>query len=639
MCGICGYFSSAVPRQVMQPCLEKMTSCLARRGPDDQGCWLDADINLGFGHRRLSIIDLSQAASQPMHSHDSRLVMTFNGEIYNYIELRDELEKIGVEFKTSSDSEVLLEAIARWGIEEALKKSRGMLALAVFDRREKKLYLARDRFGEKPLYYYHRPDCLAFASDLESFRHVPNLEMRLDMQALAGYLKYNFVPGTHSIFQDISQVTPGSILSFSCCQDSVEKNGCEEFWRILPVESRGAFVGSFEDAVGQLKDLLDQVIMEQRRSDVEIGCFLSSGIDSSLLGKLLHAHGRERLKTFNIGFADEEFDESEGAAFYAAAIGADHQQIIFSDNDVARLLPECVQAYSEPFADTSQLPMLLLCREARKKVKVCLSGDGADEVFAGYVRHVQVPWLQRIARKLPAQLLELAGRAASRISLRRLRAIEKLAAGFPMPIKLPRHLAVKIHKFAWLAGSGENFHDALLAEWHKDALPLSAEPYSPEFFAGSVSGLRGLQQNDISAYLRDDVLVKTDRAAMYHGLETRLPYLDPRVWEFVCALPEDFLIGNGHGKRLLQALHNRLLPEYRSSRGKTGFSPSLRRLLSGRLRGWAEERLFDPILPQVGIDARLIAKKWQEFSEGRYDWTFSIWALIVLAEWLRKNLR
>lgn len=623
----------------MLPCLEKMTACLARRGPDDQRCWLDADINFGLGHRRLSIIDLSKAAAQPMHSDDSGLVMTFNGEIYNYIELREELEKVGVEFNTSSDSEVLLAAIATWGIEKALKKARGMLALAVFDRNKKRLYLARDRFGEKPLYVYHRRDCLAFSSDLESFKHLKDVKLRLDMRAVAGFLKYNFVPGGHSIYQDIFQVKPGTILSFSCSSDEVSQVGSKEYWQIGADENVAPFVGSFADAVEQLKDLLGQVIKEQRRSDVEIGCFLSSGIDSSLLSRLLQQQGFDRLKTFNVGFADEEFDESEGAAFYARKIGADHQQIIFSDDDVARLLPDCVAAFSEPFADTSQLPMLLLCREARKKVKVCLSGDGADEVFAGYVRHLQVPWFQKAAKILPQKLFGLAGRVAGNISLRRLRAIEKLAAGFPLPIRLPRHLAVKVHKFAWMARSIDNFHDSLLAEWQKDALPLSEQPYLPEFFDRQASGLRGLQQNDISAYLRDDVLVKTDRAAMYHGLETRLPYLDPRLWEFVCSLPEDFLIGGGQGKRLLQALHNRLLPEYRSGRGKTGFSPSLRRLLCGRLRHWVAERLNDPILMRVGLDARVITKKWQEFVEGRYDWTFSIWALVMLAEWLRKNVR
>ena len=639
MCGICGYFSTQTGRMDLQSQLARMTRSLRRRGPDGEGLWFDEELTLGFGHRRLSVIDLSSAAGQPMFSGNGRYILTFNGEIYNYVELKKELAVLGVVFKTSSDTEVLLEAICMWGLKETLLKVRGMLALALFDKNSRRLYLARDRFGEKPLYYTFNENVLAFSSELKSFKYLKDIALNPNEGAIAGYFRYNFVPGLQTVFKDIYKVENGTILTFELDKDFVRFVCCEKYFCVVQEwQRRGYFSGSLRDAQDQLEELLKIVVNEQRRSDVEVGCFLSSGVDSTLLAALLQQQNERPIKTFNIAFADDEFDESDGAAFFARQIGSDHHRVVFSDNDVVRLLPECVSAFSEPFADTSQLPMLLLCQYSKEKVKVCLSGDGADELFGGYVRHRQIPMLQKQFARFEGFCLELAGRSLVRIPLNRLRAIEKVLRHASVGLDVPRHFATKLHKLGWAMLNSPEIYDSLLAEWHHGDLPVKAVALRPDFLEVDKAGpFHSVLLNDLNIYLRDDILVKTDSSAMCYGLETRLPYLDKRVFEFALSLPEKYLLNMGKQKIILNSLRDKLLPGKWQFQAKSGFSPPLRRLLKGRLRDWAESLIFAPILENHGVDLDVVRKKWQEFQQQKYDWTFSIWALMIFSSWLEKS--
>lgn len=638
MCGVCGYFSGEISRDELKQRLQLMTRSLARRGPDGEKVWLAENVNFGLGHRRLSIIDLSPAAAQPMRSVDGRYVITFNGEIYNYPELKNDLSKEGVLFTTASDTEVLLQAIIAWGLPQALKKARGMWALALYDGLERRLHLARDRFGQKPLFYYFDQGNLAFSSDQQAFKYLHEKRFLLNPCAIAGFLRYSFIAGVQTVLQQVNKVENGSILSFSLLNNQATLTGTEKYWDTVKVWSEAKpFSGSLAEAESYLQEMLCQVLREQKRSDVELGCFLSGGVDSTVLAKMLQQQSDKPIKTFTVGFADEEFDESEIAADFARQIGSEHNQIMFSDEDVVRLLPDCVEAYSEPFADTSQLPMLLLCGEARRQVKVCLSGDGADELFAGYVRHRQMPWLYSGAEKFPF-FAKLSGRALCRAPLKKLRVLGKIVGSFGLRGDMPRHFAVKLHKLGWALQQHDKMHDSLLTEWQNGELPISAVPVVPEFQPYTSNHvLKTILLNDINSYLRDDILVKADGAAMFHGLETRLPYLDKRLFEFVAGLPENFFIAGKQQKLLLRRLQHNLFPERKINLAKCGFSPGLRRLLRGRLHDWAEAAINDPILADSGLDAKIIAKKWQEFVSGRYDWTFPVWSLIVLSHWLKRN--
>lgn len=638
MCGICGYFSGEIARDELKQRLQLMTRSLARRGPDGEKVWLANDNNLGLGHRRLSIIDLSAAAAQPMLSGDGRYAITFNGEIYNYLELRDELSKENVIFATASDSEVLLQAIITWGLGQALKKARGMWALALYDRVERRLHLARDRFGQKPLFYFSDQHNLVFSSDLQAFKYLHEKRFKLNSSAIAGFLQYSFISGEQTIFQQVNRVENGSILSFSLHNDDVILAGTEKYWDTVKIWNEAKpFSGCLVEAESQLHEMLCQILREQKRSDVELGCFLSGGVDSTVLARMLQQQSSKPLKTFTVGFADEEFDESALAADFARQIGSEHNQIMFSDEDVVRLLPDCFEAYSDPFADTSQLPMLLLCGEAKKQVKVCLSGDGADELFAGYVRHRQMPWLHAGAERFPV-FTKMFGRALCRLPLNRLRSLGKVVDSLGLDGNTPRHLAVKLHKLGWALQQHEKMHESLLTEWQDGALPILAAPALPKFEPYSAKHiLKTILLNDINSYLRDDILVKTDGAAMFHGLETRLPYLDRRLFEFVASLPDNFFIAGRQQKILLGRLQRSLFPEIKQRQSKCGFSPGLRRLLRGRLHDWAAAAINDPILADTGLDTKIVAKKWQEFVSGRYDWTFPVWSLIVLSHWLKRN--
>lgn len=642
MCGICGGFSASAGHNEVASNVRAMTQSLFKRGPDGENIWQDTDLPLTIGHRRLSIIDLSSQANQPMLSADKRFVMAFNGEIYNYQEIGKDLEKIGTVFRSSSDSEVLLEAISRYGLEEALKKARGMFALAVYDRSQRRLHLARDRFGQKPLYFFHYGNRLYFASSAAAFRHCGDVKRTINRQAINSFLSFNYICGNRSIFNEISKVKNGSICTFSLAADEVVRSPDRCFYDICERwEKRTAFAGSFSDAVAALDFLLDEVIEEQKRSDVELGCFLSGGTDSSTLAAKLNKHLRQNLKTFTVGFSQADFDESASAKAFAQQIGCENHQFLFDDNELTAMIPEVAAAYEEPFADTSQLPTLFLSLKAREKVKVCLSGDGADEVFGGYIRHAAIPKILAWQAKLPFDLSRRAGQLLAKTPQKHLEKLTRLMTR--IGLRLPRHPALKLQKLlqAFGAESHEMLQLTIMNEMKEPALLPQDPDFLPDFLPSlQASPFRRGLLLDLMNYLRDDILVKIDRAAMNFGLETRMPYLDHRVVEFAFSLPDAFLFSSGVQKRILCELQKRLLPvPGTADNRKTGFSPALHGVLRGRLKDWALSMLEADELNEFGLENRLIRQKWFEFSGHTHDWTFSIWAMIVLSQWLQKFKR
>ncbi|MFZ5951506.1 MAG: asparagine synthase (glutamine-hydrolyzing) [Candidatus Rifleibacteriota bacterium] len=627
MCGIAGLVDTRIAETELLDSLQKMVALLTHRGPDSGNSVVENGV--GLGHRRLAIIDLSDNAKQPMKSACGRYIICFNGEIYNYREIRSKLQN--ERFRSSSDVEVLLEAIAAWGIEKTLEKLRGMFAFALFDRQDHQIFLARDHFGQKPLFFVHENHRLAFASELRAFKYLPGLQLDYDEQALAAYFRYNCIGARRSIFKQIRKVTGGSVYSFKIANDQVIRQPDRKFWSLDKAwENRQRFTGSFIDARQQLNDLLSQVVKEQMRSDVPIGCFLSGGTDSTLLAGLMKQHADFELPTFTVAFSDKNYDESAVARFYASQLRTRHHEILADENEMLQMVRLSAVAYDEPFADTSQLPTLLLCRQARRQVKVCLSGDGADEIFGGYYRHLLIPAMLRMKQGIFGPALAVMADVVKGLPLIKL---ERLGKMFEKTgLILPRHGAQKLHKMACAFSQNDlaAMHEDLMNNWKTDDLPF---PKNCQRIPASASPSRQSMLIDLETYLPDDILPKVDRAAMHFGLETRMPYLDLRVVDFAFSLPDEFFFHKGAQKRILRELRDSIYVENLSPGGKTGFSPSLPAMLRGSLRSWAEDRLASPLLSDLGFGRQTIFKRWHEFLRGQADWSFSLWALVQFVNW------
>ncbi len=627
MCGIAGLIDTRIAETELLGSLQKMVASLAHRGPDSGNCTVE--IGVGLGHRRLAIIDLSDNANQPMKSACGRYLICFNGEIYNYREIRQKL--LNERFRSGSDVEVLLEAIAAWGIEKTLETVRGMFAFALYDRDEHQIFLARDHFGQKPLFFFHENHRLAFASEVRAFKHVPGLQLDFDEQSLADYFSYNCIGSGRSVFRQLQKVPGGSVFSFKFTKDQVVRLPDRQFWNLSQAwENRGCFSGSYDEARLQLNELLSQVVKEQMSSDVPIGCFLSGGTDSTLLAGLMKHHADFELPTFTVGFSDPQFDESAVARFYANQLRTRHHVILADEKEMMQMVQMSGAAYDEPFADTSQLPTLLLCRQARQRVKVCLSGDGADELFGGYYRHLLIPAMLGLKQGIFGSALAKIAAFTEKIPLVKLERLLKMLGR--TGLRMPRHGAGKLHRMASAFARGDltAMHEDLMNNWKTGDLPFLS---NRRFITASASACRQSMLIDLETYLPDDILPKIDRAAMHFGLETRMPYLDLRVVEFAFSLPDAYFFYHGSQKRILRELRDSIYAENISPGGKTGFSPSLPAMLRGSLRSWAEDRLTSPLLVDIGFRRQAIFKRWHEFLKGRADWSFSLWALVQFVNW------
>lgn len=626
-----------------------MARQLAHRGPDDEGVWLDTSLGVALAHRRLSILDLSPAGHQPMTSPGGRYVIVFNGEIYNHLALRKALEQSAnaPAWRGHADTETLLAAFEVWGIENTLKKTVGMFALALWDRKGQTLTLARDRMGEKPLYYGWQQGCFLFASELKGLRRHPDFQGRVDRNALALFLRHNYVPAPYSIYEGIHKLLPGTYLTLSVDTLPGVLPEPAYYWRLRDAASQPLREDLCDaDAVTGLDTLLRQAVQGQMLADVPLGAFLSGGVDSSTVVALMQAQSTRPVRTFTMGFHETGYNEAEHAHAVAKRLGCEHTELYVTPGQALGVIPQLPELYDEPFADPSQIPTFLVAKLARQQVTVSLSGDGGDELFGGYNRHSWAAALWRRMRHLPLGARQAAALAMTSISP----AAWNRILGVMAPV-LPNRFrqAVpgdKLHKAAKLfaASRPEDIYLRLVSHWNEPARVVlgAQEPPTaitcPEHWLKAPDLESRMMYMDAISYLPDDILVKVDRAAMGVSLETRAPFLDHRLIEFAWRLPLSMKIRNGQGKWLLRQVLYQYVPQTLIERPKMGFGIPLDSWLRGSLRNWGEALLAEERLQREGFfDPAPIRKTWAEHLSGRRNQAYCLWNVLMFQAWLEQQ--
>ncbi|MBA3968046.1 MAG: asparagine synthase (glutamine-hydrolyzing) [Nitrospirales bacterium] len=651
MCGITGFFhrQKIENERWIRTVLSQMTSSLKHRGPDSSDIWCDAKPQIGLGHTRLAIQDLSPAGSQPMPSASGRFVLTFNGEIYNFQELRTELEQAGCKFRGHSDTEVLLTAIEEWGVTQALQRANGMFAFAIWDSITRTLTLARDRIGKKPLYYGWSGKTFLFASELKALKHHPDFDATIDPGALALYMQYSWIPTPSSIYQSIKKLPPGCFLSIS--PDSIPWTlEPQHYWSSQQVARHAehhAFSGTFEEAQEELSNILQQAVRQRMIADVELGALLSGGIDSTTVVALMQLASTRPVKTFSIGFWEEKYNEAPFAKAVAAQLGTDHTEYYLTPKDVQSIIPDLPGIYDEPFADSSQIPTLAISRITGQRVKVALSGDGGDELFAGYSRYQEClqrwnQWKQvpLPARQCSATLMEQAAKIAWLGK-------EHCRPGSSPALNSKNSSWAKLEKKSrWLPASTPV---ELMARRYnrypnvQDLLPNAPRTATflntPNMWPALKDPIHGMRFLDFSTYLPDDILVKVDRASMSVSLEIRCPLLDYRLVEFAWSLPASMCVSpQKTGKYILKQVLQKHVPPQYFERPKQGFALPVSEWLRDSLRDWAEDLLEETRLDQQGFfDPKLVHRIWRQHLSGWQDHDTLIWSILMFQSWLNNK--
>jgi asparagine synthase (glutamine-hydrolysing) len=643
MCGFAGVLdAAALPADALREVARRMSATLAHRGPDDAGDWADPAAGVAFGFRRLSIVDLSPEGHQPMTSAGGRFTVVFNGEVYNHVELREALEQAGERFRGRSDTEVMLACFERWGVRGSLPRFVGMFALAVWDAAERTLHLARDRMGIKPLFIHHRPGRLLFGSELKALRACAGWDAEVDPDALAAYLRHLYVPAPGCILRGVLKLPPGTLLSIRDVRAPLPQPVA--WWSVREAALAGArapFRGDDEEAVDEAERVIGDAVALRMRADVPLGAFLSGGIDSSLVVALMQARSVRAVRTFTIGFGEAEWDESAHAASVAHHLGTDHTDARLSPADALALVPSLPDWLDEPLADPSALPTLLVSRIARRHVTVALSGDGGDELFAGYHRYRQGEAAILRALRVPRWF-----RVAGAAGVRRVSpaawdgAFARLGPLVP-PSMRHRLPGDKLHKLAALLAEGgaPRMYRSLVSQWGDPAAlvpgAVEAEGAADEALAHApLPLLSRMMLSDQLAYLPDDLLAKVDRASMAVGLEARVPLLDHRVVELSWRLPRHLKVRGGEGKWILRRILQRHVPDSLVDRPKMGFSVPVGAWLRGPLRPWAEDLLSADALHRTGlIDPVPVRKAWGELVAGQGRHALAMWAVLVFQAW------
>lgn len=623
MCGIAGFCNFHGSVKMQEENLEKMKQRMLHRGPDAGGSYISEDGKVALGHRRLSIVDLSEAGLQPMKSHSGRYVMVYNGEIYNYKKLSQKLlnEKKVDRFRGTSDSEVILEAFEAYGVEETIAQCKGMFAIALYDTKEQKLYLLRDRIGEKPLYYGFMGDTFVFASDVACIAALDGFQNPIHKDVLGIYFIHGYIPAPYSIYENIYKLEPGCILEI---KSPFNKYDISTYWSIKEVAQHGQehlFKGTYEEAVDELERLLKASIQDQMMADVPVGAFLSAGIDSSTVVALMQSLYPDKVKTFTIGMEDEKYNEAVYAKEIAAHLGTEHTELYITEEDARGVIPKIPFIFGEPFADSSQIPTYLVSRMTREYVTVSLSGDGGDELFCGYNSYASVDRIWGKMKSVPYGIRKMASELVlhSPLSNKEIYRVKGTLLGARGASDLYR-LSMEREPL---------IKDITLS---KKEIPYKYTEYDPGFLKETNHNIMLM---DMLMYHPDDILVKVDRTAMAVSLETRVPMLDKDVVEFAWTLPVEFERQNGVGKRILRDVLYRYVPKEMMERPKKGFSIPIQKWLKEKeLREWAENLIDRKTLCQQGIlNPDVVWKMWTDFIE-KDEWRIQIWYVLIFQEWM-----
>jgi asparagine synthase (glutamine-hydrolysing) len=631
MCGFVGYLGSSVSysKQQGEAILEKMADQIISRGPDDSGYWYHPEKNIGLGHRRLSIIDLSPAGHQPMQSPSGRYTISFNGEIYNHTDLRKQLSSNDIHWRGHSDTEALLAGFDAWGIEATVKRTIGMFAFAVWDNNENTLVLGRDRIGEKPLYYGWQGDTFLFSSELKALKQHPDFKAKINRDAIPLLLRHNYIPAPYSIYQGISKLEPGCLLSIS---SATKESKVWSYWSSSNIAVSGVqapFTGTPNDAVDELERLAKDAIGLQMISDVPLGAFLSGGIDSSAVVALMQAQSTRPVKTFTIGFHEEGYNEAVHAKAVAKHLGTNHTELYVTAEEATSVIPDLPTLYSEPFSDSSQIPTFLVSKLAKQHVSVSLSGDAGDELFCGYGRYQLTNKLWNKFSILPMPFRIALAKGINNISP-----------------QMWGNIGHKLHKGAGLLTSRtvDELYLGLVSHHSDPAVFVIGATEPSTLLSGNTPNLTGLSDIqrimalDLETYLPDDILVKVDRAAMGVSLETRVPFLDQRIIEFAWSLPQSIKLKDDQTKWPLRQVLYRYVPKKLIERPKMGFGIPLDKWLRGPLRDWAESLLDEDRLRREGFfHPRPIRVLWSEHLLGTRNWVGLLWSILMFQAWLEEN--
>jgi asparagine synthase (glutamine-hydrolysing) len=650
MCGINGFYSKSL--STFDNVIVKMNSAISHRGPDSNGTWIDKNSGIVLGHQRLSIIDLSVSGNQPMRSSSGQLTLTYNGEVYNHLEIRKELEKnnFNIKWRGFSDTETLLEAIDFWGIEKSLQKIEGMFAFGLWDQKKRCLILARDRIGEKPLYFGWQGKGInkvfLFGSELKALKVHPEFDRSINRNAIALQLRHNCIPAPYSIYNDIYKLLPGHYLQLN--EYDLKNNllpSPKKYWSLTDCAIHGnnnQLTLSNEEIQKDLEKYLINSVKKQMISDVPLGAFLSGGIDSSTVVALMQSQSSQPIKTFTISFAENDYDESMYAKKIAKHLSTNHSELYVSSKTAMEVIPKLPTIYDEPFSDSSQIPTFLVSQFAKQNVKVALSGDGGDELFCGYTRHSITKNFSNISGLIPMTFRKIISNGIKSVSPHNWNRLSKFLPGLNNYSKF----GDKIHKGADILNARSLFdiYYILCSHWQNPTNTVINSEEPGTFltdFKPKLKGLNSQQQMmvlDFITYLPNDILVKVDRAAMSSSLETRIPFLDHKLIEYVWKIPHSLKFRNGNGKWILKKILNQYVPKKLTERPKMGFEIPIGAWLRGPLRDWAENLLNQKRLKQERyFNPELIRDKWAEHLSGRKNWQHDLWDILMFQAWIDEN--
>lgn len=660
MCGFAGFLTNnSITLDNAEAVANGMALTIQHRGPDDGGVWFDDQAGIALAHRRLSILDLSPAGHQPMPSKSNRYVIAFNGEIYNHLELRRELEmraqafsilakdEDAIYWRGHSDTETLLAGFEAWGVEATLKKTVGMFAISLWDKEDKVLTLARDRMGEKPLYYGFQNNTFLFGSELKALKSHPEFLSEIDRDVLCLYLRHCYIPAPYSIYKGIKKLLPGTYIQVRLGDDANSSSMTpKSYWSMEEVVARGIdnpFIGSDEQAINALDSQLKQSIGLQMMADVPLGAFLSGGVDSSTVVALMQSQSSRPVKTFSIGFDEAQYNEADFAKAVAKHLGTDHTELYVSSAEAMKVIPLLGKMYDEPFADSSQIPTFLVSKMAKQHVTVSLSGDGGDELFGGYNRYLLADKWKKI-ECVPFALRKVIGYLIKILSPESWDAIFQQVSKLKT---LPSNMGEKLEKLAnrleKIDGS-QNLYYSLVSEidYPEQIVLRASEPKTWLTNSGMKVPVNDAKQEmmflDTMTYLPDDILVKVDRAAMANSLETRVPLLDRRVVELASQLPMNMKIRNGETKWLLRQVLYQYVPKELIERPKAGFGIPLAQWLRGPLKDWVESLLDEKRLVQEGyFNVHFIRNLWHAHLSGKRNHQSLLWSVLMFQAWLEEH--